>query len=61
MATSKQKAALAKGREKGKKIMSLAQKLQKEGGKKTVTKSVYKRKMSACVKEAAKQLKRRTA
>ena len=57
MATAKQKAAL----EKGRRIMKRAQQIQKEGGKKVVKKTVFKRKMSTCLKEAAHESKRRKA
>ncbi|MDR0941954.1 MAG: hypothetical protein LBM68_06995 [Bacteroidales bacterium] len=52
--SAKQKAT----QERAKERMKLAQKLQKEGGKKTIpAHKVYKRKMSTCLKEASKQLK----
>lgn len=55
-ATATQKAALAKGRKKGAAIMECAQEIQMEGGKRTITKQVYKIPMSEAVKKAAKQM-----
>ncbi len=43
------------------KTLQLALQLQKEGGKKTVSKTVYKKNIADCMKQAAKIRERRTA
>lgn len=42
----------------GKQIMSEAKRIQKAGGSKTVTKTVYKKPWKQCVKEAGKKNKK---